>query len=85
MDKIQEMVAAVEAQAAESRVVGMIQIALIAEPNGSIQVRVNSSIVDVFQALGVMEVAKEVLKNQTSGPPPSRLVKASGSVPRVGA
>lgn len=85
MDKIQEMKAAVEAQVAQSNVVGMIQIALIAEPNGSIQVRVSSSLTDVFQALGVLEVAKDSLKSQAAGPAPSKLVRASGAVPRVGA
>lgn len=84
-EKNQQMldVAAAQAQASQAQVLGVVQIALIAVPGGAMQISVNSSLQDSLQALGLIEMGKAQLMAQAQQPAPTKLVRASGSIPRA--
>lgn len=85
MDQKQQMLdaAVAQAQAGQPDVLGVIQIALIAGPGGAAQIVVNSSIADLLQALGLLDMARDNIKQQAQQPGGSKLVRASGNVPRT--
>ena len=84
MDEMnQQMIDAAAAQVGQSRVLGAVTVALVINPDGTQGIVVNSTIPDLTMALGLLEVGKHHLIAQAQQPAPSKLLRASGNVPRT--
>ena len=64
--------------------VAIVQVALVPDSDGVLQVQVNASL-DTLAAVGLLEAGKQALLAQSPAPAPvpSRLVRAHGAVPRL--
>lgn len=84
-EKAQIEAAVAAAQAGQPRILGSVQIDLIATPDGTAGVQASSTMPSLFTALGLLEMGKDALKQQAqqAQQPQSRLVRATGNVPRV--